>query len=369
MTGRFPEVLVSHNPDSIFSSPVVIGERISPREVIPTLDLTKASKRVRASVQASAWYRIQGGSIILECRNPDILGELDGEETVMMDMDDCLLSASGWHRREYQLIESSQELRDRGIRISSEQARAVYEASKILTGSMIEKEPRYTPGLNLALLTDLSSRLEHGEGENRAWEEVFSVRDDIVGQIQAHGEDVLAALPVDPLIRGIFIDNSPADFVYTDFTRRVLGRTLRDDIRIIATRGTIGGVLGQVDKVHRSGLIGISSKQGRRLDGVLYFNDVKADVLRRLGMIIPGSQEGLIRIYDDNPAEVGPFLAVASELKANNIEVVRVAHPDAKRKDVLLPFQPNLIHTLKRLGTILQHFSPSALLGLKAATT
>lgn len=344
---------------------LLVGEMvpIPQNQVIPFLELGGRSRSLRASVLSSRrWLTIHGREMDVEQRHPEVFGKLYNQETHVFDADDTLLSASRLHREEYERLESSPALRERGVHISVEQGRALYEASKISVG----KESRYTPSLNKVLDSSFIARQESGDCEEKAWEETLNFREEVAARISNEGEQVLSQYPVDPDVEEIFMGISPADFVYRGFVQDVLARTRPSDIRIIATRGKIEGPLGQVDKIHRSGLIGLASRLGRGFDAIIYSNDVKADVLRKIREMIPGAREGKICIYDDNPAEVKPYLEVADELQAKNVEVVRVAHPDAKRADVKMDITPSLTYR-GPLGTKLESFFPADLPNHRAA--
>lgn len=361
MAGSFPERIFVTDVNSATSDPVVIGEVIPAHQIISRLELRGVNRSVRASILSSAWYAIDNGRMLLECRNPQVLSEPRTGITNIYDMDDCLLSATGWHQREYELLESNPDLNAQGVCISITQARDIYESSKVLVGKTVERQPRYTPRLNMVLLSAYATYLRGGLTATEAWSHLSTFRQFVVFQMQTVGEVALGNLGVDPLIEEIFMGNSPQDFVYDEFVRDLFEETGHKDIRMIATRGKIEGPLGQVDKVHRSGLIGMTSRQGKGLDGVVYSNDIKGEVLATLINILPEVRDRLIRAYDDNPDEVEPYLQVAERLGASNIEVVRIAHPDAKRKNVTVDRIPHLTYRFGGAHTLFSSYSGSPL--------
>lgn len=343
-------------------SKIISGiEPIPPEQVIDKLELKQSPRRVANSVKGSIWGKADNGRIILECRNLGILQQPTGGSVNVYDFDDCLMSSSAWHRREYELVEQNETLRAQCADISSQNAADIYELSKILIPSVAEKEPRYTPRLNLVLLSLYADILQEGHRREltreQEWEMLLRWRETIHQQVQTLGEGALRAYAVNPTIQNIFANNSPADFLYAEFVRDLLGQTRSSDIRIIATRGKIEGPLGQVDKVHRSGMMRQRAWLGQSVDLVVYSNDVKAEALLSTMNLLPSVGDKLVRVYDDNPNEILPYLKLARILGAQNIEVIQVSHPDAKRKDLNVGIEPTLSYTRGR--TRLKHFSPN----------
>lgn len=329
-------------------------------DVIDRLELRGLSKTLLNSVRGSLWGTLGNGDMIIECRILSVLQQPRDGAVTICDFDDCLMSATGWHRQEYQLIEQNEALHEMGINITSDRARDIYELSKIRIQGLAEKEARYTPRLNLILLGIYAEALKEGQPkeqpEEQAWNELLDWRQTINQQVQALGERALKAYAINPLIMETFIGNHPANFLYGEFIQDVLAGTRPNDIRIIATRGKIEGPLGQIYKVHESGLMKQKTWAGQRIDLVIYSNDVKAEALVTLTEVLPDIQDRLIRVYDDNPSEVLPYLEVAKRLGTQNIEVVQVSHPDAKRKDANLGIEPRLVYF--RGKTRLRHYSP-----------
>ena len=332
---------------------------IHSEDLVERLDFMGLPKALITSVKGSIWGEIDDGRMLLECRTVSVLQQSRDGAVAICDFDDCLMSATSWHSKEYQLLEQSEELHNMGVNITVDRARAIYELSKIRVPHTVENEPRYTPGLNQVLVSLYAESLRTGTPKERpeeeSWLELLDWRENINQQIQKYGEDALRAYTIHPFVNKIFMGNHPAQFLYRDFVQDVLAATRPNDIRIIATRGKIEGPLGQIHKIHESGLMKERTWAGQRIDLVVYSNDIKARALITLTEVLPGIRERLIRIYDDNPSEVLPYLEIAKCLGTTNIEVVQVSHPDAKRKDVRLGIKPNLDYI--RGKTRLRHYS------------
>lgn len=329
-------------------------------DVVERLELNGLPKTLLESVRGSLWGEVRGGNMLLEYRTVTVLQQPRDGAVTICDFDDCLMSATGWHKQEYQLLEQSEALHRMGVNISAARARDIYELSKIRIPGTVEKEPRYTPRLNQVLVSIYADSLRTGLSKERleeqTWLELVTWRKTIDQQIQELGEGALKAYSIHPLIRSIFMGNPPSRFLYEEFVQDVLAGTRPNDIRIIATRGKIEGSLGQVHKVHGSGLMKQKTWAGQRVDLVVYSNDVKAEALITLTELLPGIRNRRVTVYDDNPNEVLPYLKAVQMLGAHNIEVVQVSHPDAKRKDFNLGIEPNLDYM--RRETRLRHYSP-----------
>lgn len=343
-------------------------ESIPREDILATLQLTDAPGLLRASVSASQWGSIGGGRMLIESRNIATFLQGQPRGTIhIYDFDDCLMSTSRWHNKEYNLIEQSPRFRARGIEITAKEAKELYERSKITVPGFAEMEARYTPTLNMVLLTRFAEEKKIAQAAEqdpeKAWTEVKNWLDIINSQIQRIGERALDAFAIDPDIKRIFMNNNPSNSLHTDFVDSMLGAThRRDDLRIIATRGMIGGSLGQVYKVHLSGLMSKRRDFGGGIDAVIYSNDIKAEALLALMSNLPNvmgnlpnSTGRLINIYDDNPNEVIPYLGVIKALGAPNIEVIQVSHPDAKRKDLQVNAIPTAVY--QNGDTILRRYS------------
>lgn len=328
-------------------------------EIRRELEIKGAHKQLLNSVKESQWAKIDGGRMLLEVRTLSFLQQPTYGSVNIFDMDDCLLSATGWHARENQLLEENEVLREQGVNITAQRAKEIYELSKIRIPQVAEKEPRYTPRLNLILLSIYADALREAQIketlEEEAWTELLKWRELIGNQTAEHGERALKAYAVNSTIQSIFENNPPSDFVYNDFIQDVLSSTGKSDIRIIATRGKIEGPLGQVYKLHSSGIMRLKSITGAVIDLVVYSNDVKAEALITIMKILPGISGRQIRVFDDNPVEIMPYLEVARNLGNPNIEIIQVSHPDAKRKDFNPGIEP--IHEYKRRATDFKHYS------------
>lgn len=335
-------------------------ESIPPEQIVERLEMADLPPKILMSIKGSLWGRIDNGRKMLEGRSMSILQQPRTGIVNVIDFDDCLISASRWHQEEYRLLAENEVLRKQGINITAQRAKDIYELSKILIPNIVEKEPRYTPKLNLILLSIYANALREGlskeQTEEQTWQELLKWREMIKQQTQDFGERALKAYAIDPTIQTIFMSNPPAGFLYTEFVQSVLGKTGPNDIRVIATRGKIEGPLGQVHKIHASGLMRQRSVFGQRVDLVIYSNDVKAEALLSMMKLLPNISDRLIRVYDDNPNEILPYLELARGLGVRNIEIVQVSHPDAKRKDIKISAEPTL--TYKTGETRLSHYSP-----------
>lgn len=313
------------------------------------------------SIYHSDWYLIDNGRMVVEVRNPafakpplsnSLASKQQGDVVHFMDLDDCLFSASRWHLEEYERVETSTDLRTSGVMISSADAKKIYELSKVEVPGKVKFERRYTPQLNLALLSVITEALEGGMDSEVSWEHMLKYRDYLVSSFPLRGEEDLDRFPVDPRILSIFANNSPADFVYEELVGDLL--YLRDqqdkDIRVIATRGKIEGFLGQIYKLHASRIM------TQDVDLVIYSNDVKVESLVLLSQLIPWIKAVPVRVFDDNPAEVLPYRELVLERGIPNVEIIRVLHPDAKRKEEKLQIEPGISSTSGNIR--FDHFFP-----------
>jgi len=114
------------------------------------------------SVQKSQWFTIDNGRVVVEIRNPDVLSTTRTGGMRISDADDTIFSATNWHKQEYEQLATSKELQARNIHITADQAKQIYEMSKITVKGKAEKEPRYTPRLNIALLSLYGRAMEFG---------------------------------------------------------------------------------------------------------------------------------------------------------------------------------------------------------------
>lgn len=330
-------------------------EIVPPSDVTNRLELTQrglpvegVSRSLLASVQRSQWFAIGGGRIYLELRNPSALTPeaQKGAKTIEgVDFDDCLVSATKWHAREQQLMQ------DRfGVPLAV--GKALYEAAKVKVPGKVAQEPRYTPRLNLAYLTAYVGLLSGGKSEEGADEEMPGWTQSVAELIQQHGEIAIARQAVDPAILETFRRNHVSRFLYRGFANLLFDPRDPESFRFIATRGKIEGPLGQVYKVHTSTVM------RRGVDLVIYTNDLKAETLVHLGLILPRQlRNRKFLLFDDNCTEIEPYLKQASELGVD-LSAVQVSHRDAKRKDDRIALEPYKI--LGRDGiddTVLRYYS------------
>jgi hypothetical protein len=280
------------------------------------------------SIIASEWASIDNGRMYLEVRNPDFFHK-SGSTVYLTDFDDCVLSTTDWHNREYELVSQCPELCAQQIEISPAQAKDVYEISKILIPGKVEHEPRYTPRLNLILLTHIANQLGMGIAPEVVWDNLGNVRDAIVIRVARQGEGELGLMRVDERILKLFQENSPAQYLQKKFMDE-LHRDDADEFHIIVTRGKPEGLLGQIYKLHTSGAL------EKSVDIVLYTNDIKAEALIQLSRMVPWMKSSPIVIYDDNPNEVLPYLRFIHQRNIDNIDLVHVRHNNSKRRDLIV---------------------------------
>ncbi len=264
-------------------------------------------------------------------------------QILLMDMDDTLLRTTAWHDQEYKII--GKYLRQRGVEGEAEVAAQLYELSKIFVPGVAEVQARYTPIVNLILIARFIERQKENKGDTaKIMQEAIADRECLQRDVVRMGEGVLDNWAFDKDLLSRLIETNPT----SDFTNTALIKDLfngesdgdllddSDDIpdstvRIVITRGKIEGPLGQVYKVHQSGLMTLPN-----VDMVIYTNDVKVKALLGALKLFPNlarNNEGMI-LYDDNPSEIVPFYEELARGPCSlNIEVVQVRNADSKRRD------------------------------------
>lgn len=335
MAGLSVEASAQYTP-RIFSQRIPLCEVVPFTQVTDRLELTQQniplediSYPLVNSVRKSHWFSIENGRIYIEVKSNAFRGEVRRRFQAIrgVDFDDCLVSATSWHNREFRLMEQF------GVELHI--AGNIYEMSKILVPGKAIGEGRYTPRLNMALLTTYVDLLNRGIPTNRAFEETSDWREAVSNLIQEKGEVVVKRQAVDPKISELFLRNRISRFLYQDFADAVFDPRGPAALRFIATRGKIEGPLGQVYKIHTSGVL------RRSVDMVIYTNDIKAETLIYLGNLLPDQvKRKTIYLFDDNIDEVVPYLKTASDRGIDNIWVVQVSHPDSKRKDSRIDLEP-----------------------------
>lgn len=306
------------------------------------------------SIAKSQWYAIDGGKYYIEVRNRNFSEKLR-EGAYIIDFDDCVFQSTQWHKREYERIATSEELQRRGITITEDEAREVYQHSKMRIPGKSQHEPRYTPLLNMILLTQFAAQLEVGRDRKQAWQEMIRVKDEIVTVVTRTSEQSLHGYPLDQDIVDIFRNNRPSPFVYTDLIDLIFENPIiSHDLKIIATRGKIEGPLGQIYKLHASGIIDSG------VDLVLYTNDLKAEALILLSRLFPQLQQMNVRAIDDNPDEILPYRELARSRGIANLKLIHVRHPDAKRRDIVADKseKPDFRYQDPQTRVIFDHYLP-----------
>lgn len=327
---------INHPPDVLDGFPDGFADliRIPRNELIKSLGLRgfPVPRSILESVKRSNWYSYDDGRILIEIRNPRLKNKRSSQAAYLLDFDDTFLATSIWHEAEWGSLSKDKALKERGIKITPEKAKLIYDLSKINLPKLAEKERRYTPGLNLYLLTEYARAMEKGYTEDQAWETVL---DDLSKLCSSEDpEAVIGNFEPDEDICRIFMENSPRKFIFQDFVQDMFTRGRSDDLKVIASRGKIEGPLGQVYKLHASGVI------GKGADMVIYTNDLKSEAIGLLLKIFPDLRNWLLRIYDDNPTEIQDYFNYARLHGFENLEIIRVRHPGTKRKNALLNLEP-----------------------------
>lgn len=355
MAGASVEASVN-SVSKIFSRRLPFCEVISSPEITDKLELTRFGVPVEGishplldSIKRSSWFSIEGGRIYIELRNFALFGSKLAEKIKIIrgvDFDDCIASATRWHRREQELMEEK-------FGVPAETGKHIYEMSKIMVPGKVEGEKRYTPRLNMALLTAYTDLIRKGVSQEKVFEEISTWGQTIAGLVQSHGEMVIARQAVDPQISDLFAGNHISRFLYRDFVNAVFSPEDPGVLRFIATRGKIEAPLGQVHKVHTSGVL------GRSVDMVVYTNDIKAETLLHLSKLLsPQTKKKTFYLFDDNVAEIVPYLETAESHGLDNIWVVQVSHPDAKRKDARIDLTPEMVLGRENSGeTVFRYYT------------
>ncbi|HWS48866.1 MAG TPA: hypothetical protein VN174_02360 [Candidatus Methanoperedens sp.] len=310
--------------------------RIPSNEITRRLEMEAVQpKDIVFSMEQNVWYECSGGKYLIEVLNPYTLPEQlkKADMVLVSDMDDTLFRTTEWHEKEYECI--CEYWRQVGIGGGIEEAKKIYEMSKIIVPDLAEKESRYTPRLNFTLLKLFKeAQLKHSMGVVESMEQVKEQRDLIQGEIMVCGEVVLSKYEVDDELLGkVLNENHPSDYMYLPLIRDLFDSTndaKNSILRVVMTRGKIEGPLGQVYKVHQSGVAMLSS-----VDMVIYTNDRKIEGLLYLANLFPELKSKDILLYDDNPSETAPFCELITRKGVNpfRMEVIEVRHSKSKRRD------------------------------------
>ena len=304
-----------------------ISERLDMSDVLP--------KDIVYSIEQYPWYECEGGKYLIEVLNPYTLpGQLDRADLVLVsDMDDTLFKTTEWHEKEYAFI--CEYWKKIGIDGGVEEAKKIYEMSKITVPKIAEKELRYTPRLNFILL----NYFKHAQKKllldsDKSMDYVKQQRDFIQNEIMDYGDNTLGGYKLDDeLLEKVLTENHPSDYMHLPLIRDLFDSTNDAEnsvMRIIMTRGKIEGPLGQVYKVHQSGLAMLPS-----VDMIIYTSDRKIEGLLYLSELFPQLKSKNILLYDDNPSETAPFCELITRNGINpfKLEVVEVRHSKSKRRD------------------------------------
>ncbi len=339
----FEPAYVGGLPQTEFIAPPVVTFDAIPRDkIVRRLGLTSLPDVLRKSIRQGSWSAIDNGSLLFEARTHDFYDKAQqASRLVVLDFDDNMASATKWHAAEYHKVATSPQLEQRGIPVTPAFAKEVYELSKIKIPGVVENEARYTPMMNMILLSEYMRMIENGMDEMDAKKQLGIWRNSLVGLVGQLGEDSLQSISIDPVIRKIFMNNSIRPFVHKNFVSDVIEGVEDDDLVIIATRGEMKGPLSQPHKIHQSGVLRPMGKAGKQVDGVLYSNDTKGEALVKAVRFIDRIEEKHVLVYDDNPVEVLSYVEAARRHGLRGMEVVQVEHPGAKRRGVGVGIEPD----------------------------
>jgi len=315
---------------------------------------------VEESIKRGIWLVINGGDCVVHIPDPDkfwrahskgglalsatdpLTSRQDGDppRLLLSDLDDTLITTSAWHEREFQLM-AEFCLSQTGIEVGLDWVRRLYEMSKILV-KPDQIQRRYTPRLNLGLVTELIQLLNGGMEIETAIQALEMKTGNVESEVINQGKICVQEYEYDEeLLRHLLINNPIQSFLVTplvedlftpDPTTDPTGTQTPDgNIRIIITRGMIQGPLGQVHKIHQSGLMELPG-----VDMVIYTNDIKMETLLLLNKVFEGSLDIFknrpMILYDDNPGEIMPFYRQAGGYE-RGLEIVRVRVNRSKRRD------------------------------------
>lgn len=310
------EILRSHlNSEQEIFSNVRSVEPIPNQEILNRLNLShpQIPLKIIESVQESQWFNFEGGRIIIEARNPNV----NTEGTVFVtDADDTLFDTTTWHKKETELLHQMAS-----IPMSTSQE--IYELSKILVPGKTTQEKRYTPMLNMALLTTFLTYLEEGKTEEESFNQI-KLELSLITE-QADIEEIINSYQINSDIFNIFTTNDIRDYVHHDYVKKFFDESQENDVKIIASRGTIEGPLGQIWKMHQSGVI------RQKVNFIFYTNDLKTELLDLIPEILPVNKNFII--YDDNPTELQAFCELVERQNLHQCKLIQVRHPKSKRRD------------------------------------
>lgn len=92
-------------PFEKLTSPNIQVEPVPADLIVGRLQLNDHSPTLTHSVLLSNWYSIDQDRMYIEVRHPEKFATLKNSEvTYIVDLDDCLMAASAWHKQEYALL-------------------------------------------------------------------------------------------------------------------------------------------------------------------------------------------------------------------------------------------------------------------------
>jgi hypothetical protein len=257
----------------------------------------------------------------VEVRNPNVLTDPKSGMIFVSDFDDTAVSTTEWHRRSFEAVTQHPELS--GLNLDVEKIAELYNLSKMKEPGKAEKEARYTPRLHMLVMSDYIHLLESGEPEKVAWDKTL----DRIRTLSLKPSAEFKTMQIDERVFQAMNQIPINAFTHDDYIKEVFSPQGQDNLRIIATRGTMEGPLGQVFKVHDSGVLDNGA------DMVVYSNDLKSEVLDLLPQFIPWTKGKPMRIFDDNAAEIKEWYNDTVKRKFTNVELALVRHPSSKRRN------------------------------------
>ena len=295
------------------------------------LDLTNLSTEIQESVKKSRWFSVFGGLTYIEVRGKR---KLDQSQLVnLIDFDDTLCKTTNWQASENELLANDKDLINIGFNLNSDELKQIYELSKVMIAGSTKREARYVPILHLWLLTRALEFCQQGNNSDNVVKLVSQAANNLAKIALESGEEAVNLLAnyINPRIKQLLVENSLKTFIDPDVkaslltANKIVGEVSDQVVRIVMTRGTIGNILGQVFKVHTSGIID-------DLDCVIYTLDLKDEIPALVRTFFSQLEHLPMRIYDDHPSEIVAYEAKIIKSKLENIELILVRHPDGRRR-------------------------------------
>ena len=296
------------------SVPEIACQPLSRHELATQLELQDFPQYLLDGICQSNWFSIGDKRIVFEeVHQPQ---PQTNKLIVISDFDDTILDTTKWHKQELQILENM-------FGIPQPTSKRLYEASKIFIKGKASKETRYTPKLNLILI-EKYLQLKSNLDEDQIWPKLQEYIDLILDKDNI--EMFIRNIPIDPRILKMFKENNTQNFVHENFVSKIFND--QNSIpKIIASRGKIEGPLGQIWKIHQSGI-------SKKTNIIMYTNDLKTEVLDIAPKLFPSSNQKII-IYEDNPTEIDDYDKHICKHPTSTclFGIVHVRHCESKRRD------------------------------------